>query len=424
MLRRRSHIVNNGLFCCFCTVILGLLFRRINTFHHFVSTSWRWQNYGGFEGSSVALRSTRDFAIEVDSKDSVNVAALKHTLLTFDKELALATDYQKAKQLILIDKHLSQQLGRKATDAEISEKSGIPEEQIESFIDKGYLAKKLLVKSNMRLVLHIAGFYKNRGLGLGDLVQEGCNGLDKAIDKYDPRKGFRFSTYASWWIKQAVARAVAEKSRVVRLPVHIHDMVISLNRIEEAFWSIHCRYPTNAEIAHHMAISTTKVALLKKCSRDARNAEDLVPGGASKDFVPTLSALLMDQEVDVDVDEHSTMRAVQQLNQYDLNERERSVLEMRYGLHNGRIMTLEEVGKELNVTRERVRQIESRSMLKMKEQQSSLRPRRYTPQRMTLTVSTGVMPERQSQADITDEKDDFSSVGSTSSESLDMSVLC
>jgi RNA polymerase sigma factor (sigma-70 family) len=400
--RHREMLLRFGITWLLCTVVISLVssFHRIKPCGEVGSQLKSVRPVQFFSPATTTSLHAREYSYDSDIKGIVEETSMKHTLLTFDKEVALATDYQKARYLMLIDKQLSDVLGRKATDEEISEKSGFPKELIEAHLDKGFLAKRVLVKSNMRLVLHIAGFYKNRGLGLADLIQEGFSGLQKAIDKYDPKKGFRFSTYASWWIKQAIARAVAEKSRLVRLPVHIHDMVISLGRIEEAFFTVHCRYPTNTELAHHMAISTSKVMLLKKCSQDVKSADDASsstgtaaePDSGEKSATAAAAAPLPDEEQElIEVDAHSTMRAVHQLSRYELNERERNVLEMRYGLRNGRVMTLEEVGKELNVTRERVRQIESRSMMKMKEQ-DSITPRHrmsFGSQHLTLTVTAG-----------------------------------
>merc|ERR1719201_1974429 len=131
-------------------------------------------------------------------------------------------------------------------------------------VQKGADAKTTLVQANMRLVFHIAKYYRYRGVAYPDLVQEGTFGLMKAVEKYDPERGFRFSTYASWWIKQSVSRAIAEKSRIVRLPVHIHDMMVSIARAEKQFMASNSRKPTTQELSERLGLPIQKVELLIK----------------------------------------------------------------------------------------------------------------------------------------------------------------
>lgn len=265
---------------------------------------------------------------------------------------------------------MSNELGRAVTTQELSCVLEIPPEQVKILIHKGSLAKKKLVRANMRLVFHIAGYYRFRGVAYPDLVQEGTFGLIKAVEKYDPDKGFRFSTYASWWIKQAVSRAVAEKSRIVRLPVHIHDLMVSMSRVEKQFQSSNGRRPTTAELAERLALPLQKVELLVKSRREVNSIDDNIfkDGGKSGN-----SEVQMKDRLESDVIEPSRMNEKISLRQelrrsmQHLSEREAQIVEMRFGLVDGNSMTLEEIGKHFSVTRERVRQIEARALSKLRQ---------------------------------------------------------
>ncbi len=268
---------------------------------------------------------------------------------------------------------LSEEYGREITFDDLAQFLMIPPYQIRLLLEKGEMAKKTLVGANMRLVLHIAKYYRNRGIAYPDLVQEGTFGLIKAVEKYDPDRGFRFSTYASWWIKQAISRAVAEKSRIVRLPVHIHDLMVSLSRTERNFLIMNGRKPTSQELAQRLALPVQKIELLQKSKRDVTSIDEDAYSGSPKsggmaasNEIQVKDKIASDMLEPASTNEQTYLRNELRRSMQSLNEREIQILELRFGLVDGNPKTLEEIGKLFNVTRERVRQIEARALSKLR----------------------------------------------------------
>lgn len=262
---------------------------------------------------------------------------------------------------------MQNELGRDITVAELAAALSITEEQVRSLLIKGESAKKVLIRANMRLVFHIARHYRYRGVSYPDLIQEGTLGLMKAVEKYDGERGYRFSTYASWWIKQSISRAVAEKSRLIRLPVHIHDMMVSIGKVEKKFTLAHARKPTAMELAERLALPLQKVELLLRCARDVESTESatfIAKDGVAQSTVK--EKLISVGASPIDTNDSVYLRMELRKVMDDLNDRESQVLAMRFGLSDGNPMTLEEVGKRFNVTRERIRQIEARALSKMR----------------------------------------------------------
>lgn len=289
---------------------------------------------------------------------------LNHELLSADNELTLARQYK-------IAAHINTQRLKHPSDAEIAELLDIPIARIAPLINRGDQAKKILVQANMRLVLHIAKYYRYRGVAYPDLVEEGTFGLMKAVDKFDPDKGFRFSTYASWWIKQSVSRAIAEKSRIVRLPVHIHDMMVSVARAEKEFVTRNHRKPTPSELAERLALPLQKVEVLLKSARNVNSIDENAFSSQGKSTVTDKEIQVKDRLVS-DIREPSMLSDKNSLKSEIrrfmgiLSQREAEIVEMRFGLSNGNQMTLEEIGKKFDVSRERIRQIEARALSKMR----------------------------------------------------------
>lgn len=296
---------------------------------------------------------------------------MNHELLTADDEFSLARQYKIAVQISEQRKLLELENGRRVSNDEIGAIFKIPGSKVRALSSEGNNAKTRLVQANMRLVFHISKYYRCRGVAYPDLVHEGTFGLMKAIDKYDPDRGFRFSTYASWWIKQAVSRAIAEKSRIVRLPVHIHDLMSSVNRAEAQFAAIHSRKPTTVELAERLALPVQKVELLMKCSRDVQSMDaDLytnkAKGSGSGREIQVKDRLMSGITAPTEINERKSIRSELRRAMSILSEREAQIVEMRFGLSERNPMTLEDIGKEFGVTRERIRQIEARALAKMR----------------------------------------------------------
>lgn len=300
----------------------------------------------------LEARATQDRTITSDPVRMYLREIGKTALLTKEEEVILAKAIEKREKAV----------GRlKKATARMSKKT---RNKLKEGARLGDVAKEKLTKANLRLVVSIAKKYLGRGLSFLDLIQEGNIGLMRAVEKFEWQRGFKFSTYATWWIRQGITRAIADQARTIRIPVHMIETINKFNRVQRQLEQKLDREPTPAEIARVMEIPTDKAREIIKISQKPTSLE--TPIGEEKNS--RLKDFVADEEISAPTDDTSRELLKQQLLEVlgSLSPREQRVIELRFGLRDGKPRTLEAVGKEFGVTRERIRQIEAKAIRKLR----------------------------------------------------------
>jgi len=284
-------------------------------------------------------------------------------LLRADEEIELARQIAELLELERSRDELADALEREPTQQEWAAEAGMPLAEFERYLHTRRRAKEKMVQSNLRLVVSIAKKYMNRGLSFQDLIQEGSLGLIRAAEKFDHEKGYKFSTYATWWIRQAITRAIADQSRTIRLPVHLYETISRIKKTTKVLSQELGRKPSEEEIATRMEMTIEKLRFIAKSAQLPISLE--TPIGKEED-----SRLGDFIEADGESPEDEVSKNLLREDLEDvletLSPRERDVLRLRYGMQDGRMKTLEEIGQFFNVTRERIRQIEAKALRKLR----------------------------------------------------------
>ncbi len=326
-----------------------------------------------------------DALLDVDMDDDINVekldlsipdgANIEDPVRMYLKEIGKVPLLSAEEEINLAQKMEAGDQAKAELDEAGDDLDEEKRKELEDLVQQGDYAKKKLAEANLRLVVSIAKRYVGRGMLFLDLIQEGNLGLIKAVEKFDYRKGYKFSTYATWWIRQAITRAIADQARTIRIPVHMVETINKLIRVSRQLLQELGREPTPEEIAEEMDIPVERVREILKISQEPVSLE--TPIGEEEDS--HLGDFIQDENVPVPADAAAFTLLKEQLVEVlsTLTEREQKVLRLRFGLDDGRARTLEEVGQEFNVTRERIRQIEAKALRKLRHPSRSRKLRDY-----------------------------------------------
>ena len=327
-----------------------------------------------FSGEDLAASRSSGYS-KTSSDDTVGAffkEMARYPLLKPEEEVELANSVQFLVEMEELQERLYGELGRKPTKADIAKAVNLTERQLESRLYRSRVAKRKMIRSNLRLVVSIAKRYLNRGFPFLDLIQEGALGLNRATEKFDPDKGYKFSTYAYWWIRQAITRTIANDARTIRLPIHIVEKLNKLKKAQRELKQQLQRNPNEVELAEALDITPSNLRQLLQLRRRSLSLNHRVGKGEDTELVD----LLEDNELRLPEEQMSETMMRQEIWEVlsdVLTEREKDVISLRYGLASSEPYTLEEVGGMFNLSRERVRQIQSKAMRKLRRPQVARR---------------------------------------------------